>query len=194
MATTSFASATTVNFDSLPVGSSVSNFVVDNGSTKATYNKGAIYDSSIDGVTARPAFTNGNYLSVGISPEAQVGPATVSFSNPVNYYGFLWGSIDAYNTVLFDLMGGTQNSVSFTGDDILFPADGIQGKPAYFNFFATGAETIRNITFLSSNNAFETANHAFSVSSVPEPETYALMLAGLGLMGAVARRRKAKQA
>ncbi|HTY99264.1 MAG TPA: PEP-CTERM sorting domain-containing protein, partial [Rhodocyclaceae bacterium] len=28
---------------------------------------------------------------------------------------------------------------------------------------------------------------------VPEPETYAMMLAGLGLMGAVARRRKSKQ-
>ena len=33
-----------------------------------------------------------------------------------------------------------------------------------------------------------------SVTAVPEPETYALMLAGLGLMGAIARRRKAKQA
>jgi hypothetical protein len=32
------------------------------------------------------------------------------------------------------------------------------------------------------------------VSAVPEPETYAMMLAGLGLLGAVARRRKAKQA
>ena len=29
---------------------------------------------------------------------------------------------------------------------------------------------------------------------VPEPETYAMLLAGLGLMGAIARRRKAKQA
>jgi len=32
------------------------------------------------------------------------------------------------------------------------------------------------------------------VTSVPEPETYALMLAGLGVMGAVVRRRKVLQA
>lgn len=32
------------------------------------------------------------------------------------------------------------------------------------------------------------------VSAVPEPETYALMLAGLGLIGTIARRRKANQA
>lgn len=31
------------------------------------------------------------------------------------------------------------------------------------------------------------------VSSVPEPETYALMLVGLGIVGAVVRRRKSKQ-
>ncbi len=31
-----------------------------------------------------------------------------------------------------------------------------------------------------------------SVTAVPEPETYAMLLAGLGLMGAVARRRKQK--
>ena len=29
------------------------------------------------------------------------------------------------------------------------------------------------------------------ITAVPEPETYAMMLAGLGLMGFVARRRKA---
>ncbi|MBK7006138.1 MAG: FxDxF family PEP-CTERM protein [Burkholderiales bacterium] len=33
-----------------------------------------------------------------------------------------------------------------------------------------------------------------SVTSVPEPETYAMLLAGLGVMGAIARRRKAARA
>jgi hypothetical protein len=32
------------------------------------------------------------------------------------------------------------------------------------------------------------------VSAVPEPETYAMLLAGLGLMGGIARRRKQKRA
>ncbi len=32
---------------------------------------------------------------------------------------------------------------------------------------------------------------AFSVSAVPEPETYALLLVGLGLIGTIARRRRA---
>ncbi|MDQ5945187.1 MAG: outer rane lipase/esterase, partial [Pseudomonadota bacterium] len=38
------------------------------------------------------------------------------------------------------------------------------------------------------------ADAAFNVLAVPEPETYALLLAGLGLMGAVARRRRQMQA
>jgi hypothetical protein len=33
-----------------------------------------------------------------------------------------------------------------------------------------------------------------SVSAVPEPETYTMLLAGLGLIGATVKRRKDKQA
>jgi hypothetical protein len=31
-------------------------------------------------------------------------------------------------------------------------------------------------------------------TAVPEPETYAMLLAGLGLIGAITKRRKAKEA
>ncbi len=37
-----------------------------------------------------------------------------------------------------------------------------------------------------------TSAYLSSVSPIPEPETYALMLAGLALVGAAAKRRKAK--
>lgn len=44
--------------------------------------------------------------------------------------------------------------------------------------------------FLVDNISLNSAN----VSPVPEPETYAMLLAGLGLMGGIARRRKQKLA
>jgi hypothetical protein len=33
-------------------------------------------------------------------------------------------------------------------------------------------------------------NGAFTVTAVPEPESYAMLLAGLGLLGVAARRRR----
>lgn len=41
---------------------------------------------------------------------------------------------------------------------------------------------------------FQVTNQSFAVAAVPEPETYAMLLAGLGLIGAAVKRRKAKQA
>jgi hypothetical protein len=34
----------------------------------------------------------------------------------------------------------------------------------------------------------------FQAAPIPKPETYAMFLAGLGLMGAIARRRESRQA
>jgi hypothetical protein len=45
------------------------------------------------------------------------------------------------------------------------------------------------VTFSSTQNAFESDNHSY-IAAVPEPETYAMLLAGLGLVSAVARRRR----
>lgn len=40
------------------------------------------------------------------------------------------------------------------------------------------------------NSVIEKTYASLTVSAVPEPEFYAMLLAGLGIIGAVARRRK----
>jgi hypothetical protein len=52
-------------------------------------------------------------------------------------------------------------------------------------FAAPGATSFRS---------FGATDGLAAVTAVPEPETYAMLMAGLGLLGAVARRKKSKQA
>lgn len=70
-----------------------------------------------------------------------------------------------------------------------------------WNSFSTSAITLaagsHTLTFagLNPHNASDTSafidNISMNVAAVPEPETYAMLLAGLGLVAGVARRRKA---
>jgi hypothetical protein len=59
------------------------------------------------------------------------------------------------------------------------------GTPAYF-----AADVING----SGNTGTVGAISPGVVAAVPEPETYAMLLAGLGMIGAAVKRRKAKQA
>ncbi|MBK9444344.1 MAG: PEP-CTERM sorting domain-containing protein [Comamonadaceae bacterium] len=71
-------------------------------------------------------------------------------------------------------------------------------SPFTFNFAAISSQS--TISFRDSSLGTIEADGLLdrvsvsAVSSVPEPETYAMMLAGLGLIGTIARRRRAKQA
>lgn len=60
-------------------------------------------------------------------------------------------------------------------------------------FIASTAQT--NLSFSSNTSGtYGPALDNISVTAVPEPETYAMLLAGLGLMGAIARRRNQSKA
>ncbi|MDO9197007.1 FxDxF family PEP-CTERM protein [Rhodoferax sp.] len=54
--------------------------------------------------------------------------------------------------------------------------------------YVDGTDAVK--VYLDGSNAL----HIAAVTAVPEPETYAMLLAGLGLMGAIARRRNKKSA
>ncbi len=69
---------------------------------------------------------------------------------------------------------------------------GFRAGQANFAAYKTLVNNAANWTIvLGGDQAGQIPNTtAFSITPVPEPETYAMMLAGLGLMGWVARRRK----
>ena len=69
--------------------------------------------------------------------------------------------------------------------------NGDQTFSQYVQFTADAGVDILGLAFTNSPsiNAFEVAN--FTVTApVPEPETYVLMLAGLGAVGFMSRRRR----
>lgn len=170
------------------------------GGINYSYTDGALFNfdgsSSLpSGTSARPVGSTGNFWSIGVTPDTQDGPGIVNLGTGVSYYGFLWGSPDAsgWNTVKF--YNGSTLLGTYDGSAILNPPNGNQTFARYFNVFAGQGEVITSISFAANRNAFETDNHAFiAAAPIPEPEIYAMMGLGLGLMGWMGRRKRAQAA
>lgn len=133
-------------------------------------------------IAARPDGTNaGTYFLAGEN-SANGGAATVTFMSGTESVSFDWGSPDSWNTLIVTLSDNSQQSFSAS-------ALGLGSGYSYVDFSASGGLTIKSMTFAADQPAFEASN--FKVSVVPEPANIALLLAGLGLVGAMARRRRA---
>ena len=178
------AGATTITFDDglLPTGFA---------SYDATPGALIAYPGNSGYAALPPADTSPYFFSVG-QTHGQPGTSGVSFGgNGVSYFGYYMGSPDNYNVVT--LYHGNTVLGTYTGSDMAAAAshmaNGNQGVGFFVNYQASGGDTITRVTFSSSADAFETDNHAY-IAAVPEPETYAMLLAGLGAI-AFLRRRKA---
>jgi len=77
------------------------------------------------------------------------------------------------------------------GATTLFSYDGNVGSGSSHTSFAPGASSANGLWIDWYNSAYNVGidNVRFTVA-VPEPETYALFLAGLGVLGTLSRRRK----
>lgn len=129
-------------------------------------------------------------------------------------------SYDAWNAgvytyrLLFDLAGFDAATASFTGRvmsdnsvKVLLNNTEIGSGSGFTSWSSFAAATgftngVNQLDFVVTNWAQNSGNPTglrvefgqSAVTPVPEPETYAMMLGGLGLVGFIARRRKNKQA
>ena len=189
-------SAHAVSISASAIGETTSNVA---GVTTVTFDGGncagyasctgdfAIVSGSASGLYATPFTDNSLYLSVP-NPNQSTQTAVLSLGATANYFGLFWGSIDTYNIISFFL--GNTEVASFNGGQLpSLTADGNQtawSSNRYINF-DFGAATFDTVKITSHGYAFESDNHAFRKTAVPEPMT--LLLMGVGLFGLVATRR-----
>ncbi|MCV2367904.1 PEP-CTERM sorting domain-containing protein [Roseateles oligotrophus] len=99
-----------------------------------------------------------------------------------NFFGSdLFGAFVANQTTHLTVVdsSGTTN-IDLLGTDI----------NSFMGFVSTGTITSLTISVGDVPGTWLTANNLVMTAAVPEPSTYALMFAGLGLVGMMARRRK----
>ena len=149
-----------------------------------TGNNFGYYTNSIPNVAAAPFGDTTQYLAV-----LGGGSATISLPKALKSFSIYIGSVDFYNNVTLTLAGG--GTQSFTGTTLPGGSDGSQTSGntnrRYF-FVADGNERITGLTLSSSTNSFEVDNLA--TGAVPEPASWALMIAGIGMVGVAQRRRR----
>jgi hypothetical protein len=142
-------------------------------------------DGLMSGISAPPPGDLSNYVAV-------LGGGALTLSTPaIKLLSVYMGSPDQYNSIqfnysdnTFDLLDGNQLSGgAFNGDQSI-------GRRMTYTF---GGKTVTSVVFSSSQNSFEFDNIA-TVSAVPEPATWAMMIMGFGLAGSAVRNSRRKAA
>jgi hypothetical protein len=137
----------------------------------------------------------------GIGNQAAVrggNPLEISFTGtPLNYFGVWASALDAANTVSFYQGATLLSSTNLTA----FPLPGTySGNPGgtfvgqnaseKYGFFSFRVSEGYDRVILSQNGGggFELDN--VTIGAVPEPASWVMLIAGFGLVGAAARRRR----
>jgi len=118
-------------------------------------------------------------------------------TNPAPSIGFYSGSQiglstggDAVN--IFNASGVNQASVNFAGSDEIAPYQTFDNAAGLNNTAISLLSIVgTNGAFVALNNVNEVGSPGRVAAPVPEAESYAMLLAGLGVIGAAVRRRKA---
>jgi hypothetical protein len=164
---------------------------------------GNLVSGSVTNQHVQPLGSSGAYIAAGPS-DGKIAVLDLSGLGAINSLSFIWGSADSpvnWNVLgVYDKLGGF--ITSFTGAEALAFLGGPSGSttnpkanPTVTLSFNEFASNIGSLKFSANQNAFEAANFTIvgqtrEVPSVPEPATWAMLVGGLGLVGAQMRRRR----
>jgi len=207
ISTSSFAASAsqyTINFDLLSSGANANldQVAIDNGVSFAsghlvdtldanfnvTGQHWAAYSIADDNVDPSIFAQNSATLGWGVAPsgtnalDARFDQVLVQFANPTqmssfsfNLDGTSFGNPQASNVVFLDKDGNT----------IFTSSDYFQSTTTSFNQSFASLLTVSAVV-LTSGKLYDN----LTVAAVPEPETYAMFLVGLGLLSFMSRRRQ----
>ncbi|MBU1436205.1 MAG: PEP-CTERM sorting domain-containing protein [Gammaproteobacteria bacterium] len=117
-------------------------------------------------------------------------------NNTISYFGFYWGSVDAYNSFAF--YNGNTLIDSFSGPELLALTGGISGNQnqqesnRYVNINFGPGEGFTKVVVTSNGVAGEFDNIAIGLTNRQVPEPAGLAILGFGLAGLVLRQRAKK--
>jgi hypothetical protein len=161
---------------------------------------GLIYDTDLN-ITW---ISDGNYADTS---GAQFGGGTMNWSRATSWAeglnfqhvsGWQLPTEDQLNHLFYDELGGQAGTSIVSVHNPVNYALFENIKDLYWSSTETNSSVARYINFHSGysgndnkpDGLYAFAVHTGNVPAVPEPETYAMLLAGLGLVGFITRRRK----
>ncbi|QMW23012.1 PEP-CTERM sorting domain-containing protein [Sandaracinobacteroides saxicola] len=146
-----------------------------------------LFVGSHSGIAAAPAGDATRYAAV-------LGGQTLTLNTPnLKSLSLYAGSIDTYNWITFKGANGYSQTVSGSAFAVVPNGswtEALANRRVDFDF---GGNRVNQVIFGSNGNSFEFDNIA-AAGAVPEPATWAMLIAGFGLVGMAARRRNSPKA
>jgi hypothetical protein len=157
-----------------------------------SFTGGATSNTSTPNVAAEPAGDSSTYGYATGSNNVSTNPATFSVNSGFfKTFSIYLGSVDSYNTISF--YDGSTLEGQWTGNELTNPTGNASGSQdagitnGRFLFTFDGGTEVNKVVFDSTFPAFEFDNIAATISAVPEPATWAMMIIGFGFVGFMLR-------